>query len=91
MQLSEQLVQTTTNGNQPRRRPRGRRISIWQPYSWPRSWRRIALLTLPLAICIWLVVAICLGLRLAYLDARKPLARFWNAPSRRRGYGYFSY
>ena len=93
MSLYNELIQPAPGESKGRRRQRLRRgISLWQPYSWPRAWRRIALLTLPLAAILWLAAALFVGLRAAWLDARKPLRRFWNAPSRRRGgYGYFSY
>lgn len=91
MSLYNELIKP--EGSKSKRRERSRRtMSVWQPYSWPRSWRRIALLTLPLAVLVWLVVAALACLRLIYLDAKKPIARLWNAPSRRRsGYGYFTY
>jgi hypothetical protein len=93
MSLYNHLVQATPGPNREKRRSRSRRgLSVWQPYSWPRSWRRIAVLTLPLAVIVWLVAATIACLHLVYQDARKPFARFWNSPSRRRGgYGYFSY
>ena len=98
MALNNHSIESTAREEAKRGKRRDRRerswrgISIWQPYSWPRSWRRIALLTLPLAVMLWLVAAIFVCLRIVYRDARKPIRRFWSAPSRRRsGYGYFSY
>lgn len=91
MRLYNQLVQSGDDEGRKRRKAVGRGISVWRPYSWPRMWRRIGIVTFPLAIVVWFVFAILSIVHLAYQDARKPLKRFWNAPSRRSGYGYFRY
>ena len=90
MRLYDQLVEPGAQETSRRRR-HGRGLSVWRPLTWPRTWRRAALLTLPLAIAVWLVVAILSVFHLAFQDARKPLKRFWNAPARRSSYGYFHY
>ena len=71
-------------------RSRGDWFCLFRPFYWPRWLRRAALLTLPLALPLWLVVIVAVGLFEFARNVVRPIRDFWVAPRRRRSsyYGY---
>ena len=75
---------------------RGRRgaflaFYVVRPMWWPRWLRRLALLTFPLALLFWLAAASLTLLGGLASRAAIPVRRWWTAPRRIDGYGYFEY
>lgn len=71
-------------------RSRGGWFGLFRPYYWPRWLRRAALVTLPLALPLWMLLVATVGLLELSRTMGRPIRDFWTAPRRRRSpyYGY---
>src|SRR5688572_19903749 len=69
-------------------RSRGGWYSLFRPFYWPRWLRRSALLTLPLAVPLWLALVAAVGLFEVARSLARPVRDFWVAPRRRRASYY---
>jgi hypothetical protein len=65
---------------------------VLHPRCWPRWVRRLFVLTLPIALPLWMVAALLLAVLSCLGEIAQPLHRFWSAPQRYRySYSYYSY
>lgn len=66
---------------------------LWHPMSWPRWMRRIFMLSLPLALSVWVAFNLIAALGAALRDIGGFLDKYWNGKPRRyhryrKEYGY---
>src|SRR5262245_49387055 len=61
--------------------------SLWeavsQPYHWPRTVRRLVVVTFPISVPLWGIALLVAALLKTLATLMTPIRNFWNAPQQR--------